>query len=106
MLMKKIPAMIAGIALLILGLSSPAWALDGAALYQKTCVACHGADPNAPTMPIAPKIAGQNEEYLVNQMKDIKSGARQGGMVAMMMPIMIPVTEEQIVAIAKWVATQ
>ena len=106
MLKKKTPAMIAGITLLVLGMGSPAWAVDGAALFQKSCLACHGADAKTPIMPIYPKLAGQNEEYLINQLRDIKSGARKGGMSVLMMGIMVPITDEQIVAIAKWIAAQ
>lgn len=49
------------------------------------CAACHGADGNS-AAPSFPKIAGQNERYLVKQLKDYQSGARQNavmsGMVA------------------------
>ncbi|MEE8321229.1 MAG: c-type cytochrome, partial [Gammaproteobacteria bacterium] len=48
-------------------------AADGAELYKtKTCNACHGVDANTPLLPVYPKLAGQNSEYLVNQMRDIK----------------------------------
>ncbi|WP_295802385.1 c-type cytochrome [uncultured Microbulbifer sp.] len=40
------------------------------------CAACHGADGNSPA-PTFPKIAGLGEKYLLKQMHDIKSGARQ-----------------------------
>lgn len=39
------------------------------------CGACHGADGNS-LVPAFPKLAGQNVNYLVKQMKDIMSGAR------------------------------
>lgn len=39
------------------------------------CAACHGADGNS-VVANFPKLAGQNEKYLMKQMKDIKSGAR------------------------------
>ena len=38
-----------------------------------TCVACHGQDGNSAS-PAFPKLAGQNEKYLVKQMKDIQCG--------------------------------
>lgn len=81
-------------------------AADGAALYKtKTCVACHGADGLKPILPTYPKVAGQNEQYLVNQMKDIKSGARNNGQTAAMKGVMHLVTDEEIAAIAKWLAS-
>ena len=81
-------------------------ALDGAALYQtKTCFACHGKDANTPIMPMYPKLAGQNAPYAVQQMKDIKSGARANGLSAAMKGVMHMVSDEEIQAIADWLAT-
>ena len=83
-----------------------ALALDGAALYQtKTCFACHGKDANTPIMPTYPRLAGQNAAYAVQQMKDIKSGARSNGMSAAMKGVMHLVSDEEIQAIADWLAT-
>lgn len=78
----------------------------GAALYlAKGCVACHGADARTPLAPNYPNILGQSKEYLVNQMKDIKSGARNNGTSAAMQAIMTGVTEEEINVIADWLST-
>ena len=46
-----------------------------------TCVACHGADGNA-QVAIYPKIAGQHEGYLLKQLQEFKSGARNNGIMA------------------------
>ena len=91
----------------LMTVSSPvAFALDGAELYKtKTCVACHGKDGKTPIMPNYPKIAGQNPEYALQQMKDIKSGARANGMSAGMKGIMHLVTDEEMDALAKYIAT-
>jgi len=40
------------------------------------CAACHGADGNSES-PANPKLAGQGEKYLLKQLQDIKSGARE-----------------------------
>jgi cytochrome c553 len=40
------------------------------------CAACHGVDGHA-TAPDAPNLAGQNEDYLVQQLQDFRSGARK-----------------------------
>ncbi|MGB0732147.1 MAG: c-type cytochrome [Pontibacterium sp.] len=64
--------------LLALGISGYANAAgDAAAGQAKTavCAACHNADGNS-VAPNFPKLAGQNEKYLLKQLKDIKSGAR------------------------------
>lgn len=81
-------------------------AASGADLYKsKTCFTCHGADANSPIMPVYPKLAGQNAVYLTNQMKDIKSGAREHGQTIVMKGIMANVSDEEIQAIAEWLST-
>ena len=80
-------------------------AADGAALYKsKTCVACHGKDGKTPIMPTYPKIAGQNAAYALQQMKDIKSGARSNAQSAAMKGVMHLVTDEEMKALADYVA--
>jgi len=91
---------------LTLGMVSGAYAADGAELFKvKTCWACHGKDANTPIMPTYPKLAGQNADYAFNQMKDIKSGARNNGQTAAMKGVMGLVSEEEMRAIADWLGT-
>ena len=81
-------------------------ALDGAKLFKtKTCFTCHGPDGKTPILPNYPNIAGQNEEYVLQQMKDIKSGARNNGQTAAMKGIMHLVNDAEIEALAKYVST-
>ena len=56
---------------------------DAAAGKAKSavCAACHNADGNS-TLTDYPKIAGQGAPYLVKQMKDYKSGAREDAIMA------------------------
>ena len=76
---------------------------DGAKLYgEKTCNACHGPKGDKPLMPNYPKVAGQNAAYMEQQMKDIKSGARNNGQTAAMKGVMHLVNDEEIKAIAVW----
>ena len=90
----------------VLACSSSAFALDGAELYKtKTCLTCHGKDGKSPILPSYPKIAGQNEAYALQQMKDIKSGARANGMSAGMKGIMHLVNDEEMAALAKYIST-
>ncbi|MCK0536775.1 c-type cytochrome [Alcanivorax quisquiliarum] len=51
---------------------------DAAAGEAKSavCAACHAADGNSP-VGMYPKLAGQGEKYLLKQLMDYKSGARQ-----------------------------
>ncbi len=88
--------------------SSPAVAagLDGEALFKdKTCTTCHGKDGNTPIMPHYPSIGGQSPEYTLQQMTDIKSGARSNGESVAMKTIMQLVTDDEIKAIAAYVST-
>ncbi len=104
-MMMKTVAMVAGAAVLSLGLIGNA-AADGAALYKsKTCFACHGADANSPIMPIYPKLGGQGADYAYNQMMDIKSGKRSNGQSAAMKAVMGMVTDSEAKEIAQWLAT-
>lgn len=41
-----------------------------------TCMSCHG--PGGKSQGAIPSIAGLDKDYFVKQMKDFKSGARQG----------------------------
>jgi cytochrome c len=89
----------------LMALSPAAFALDGAELYKsKTCLTCHGKDGKTTIMPAYPKIAGQNEAYALQQMKDIKSGKRANGMSAAMKGIMHLVSDEEMEALAKYLA--
>jgi len=87
---------------------SPAAALsaDGETLYKtKTCSTCHGKDGKTPIMPMYPKIAGQNAAYTLQQMKDIKSGARNNGQTAAMKGVMGLVSEDEMKSLSEYIAT-
>jgi len=102
----KAVAMIAGASLMALGVTGTAVAADGEALYKaKACFSCHGPDANTPIMPLYPKLAGQNAQYALNQMLDIKSGKRANGQSAVMKGIVAGVSDDELKAIAEWLAT-
>lgn len=77
---------------------------DGQKLYQeKGCATCHGQAGISPA-PIWPNIAGQHKQYLIAQMKDIKSGKRNNGMSVTMQPMVANVSDEEIEKIAGWLS--
>jgi cytochrome c len=82
-------------------------AADGAELYKtKICNTCHGEDGSQPVMALYPKIAGQNAEYSLQQMKDIRDGKRTNGLSAAMQAVVSTVTDEEFQAIAGWLSTK
>ena len=87
------------------GLRAEEPTLDGATLYAtKTCIACHGPDAKTPLLPEYPKLAGQNAAYTLQQMKDIKSGARANGNTAAMKGVMHLVSDKELEVLADWLA--
>jgi len=77
----------------------------GAALYTaKGCNACHGAEGKAPIMSVYPKVSSLSEAYIVNQLKDIKSGARANGQSAVMKGVMAAVSDDDMAKIAKYLS--
>lgn len=81
-------------------------AMDAAELYiERTCIACHGVEGRVPAMDEYPKLAGQGEEYLLNQMKDIKSGMRVNAHSVAMKNVMHLTSEKELTVIAKWLAS-
>lgn len=80
-------------------------AADGATIYkQKGCVSCHGADGKTPIAPQYPKIAGQNEMYVENQLKQIKDGTRKNGLSFSMKPFLLALTDEDMKALASYLS--
>ena len=67
---------------------SVASAASAKRLYM-TCSACHGKDGKTPLMPAYPKIAGQNKGYVLQQMKDIMTGARANGQSVAMKGVLV-----------------
>jgi cytochrome c553 len=68
----------------------------------RRCASCH-TDTFAGTKAVA-RIAGQREEYLVKALHDYKSGARSGGAGAAMADVAYPLSDEEIAALAHYLA--
>lgn len=72
------------------------------AAVGRRCASCH-TDTFAGTKAVA-RIAAQREEYLVKALVDFKSGKRSGGGVAAMADVAYPLSEEEIEALAHYLA--
>lgn len=57
-----------GAGLMVATVASAADAALGQKTFETTCVACHGAK-GVSVVPIYPNLAGQKEQYLVEQLK-------------------------------------
>lgn len=70
------------------------------------CTACHGADGNSPAANF-PSIAGQNEKYLIKQLKDMKEKPENGGRtVVEMSAIVAGLSDQDIEDLAAFYAEQ
>ncbi len=68
----------------------------------RRCASCH-LDNYAGTKGVA-RIAGQREDYLLKALRDYKAGARSGGAQGAMAEVAFPLNEEEIVALAHYLA--
>ncbi|MEO6782622.1 MAG: c-type cytochrome [Bradyrhizobium sp.] len=72
------------------------------AAVGRRCASCH-TDSYAGTKAVA-RLAGQREEYLVKALHDYKSGVRSGGAGAAMSDVAYPLSDEEITALAHYLA--
>ena len=77
---------------------------DAAAGQVKSalCATCHGAEGNS-EISINPKLAGQNFNYIVKQLRDYKSGNRVN---ATMSAMVAALTDQDILDISAWYSSQ
>ena len=68
----------------------------------RRCASCH-TDNFAGTKAVA-RLTGQREEYLLKALRDYKSGQRSGGGQAVMADVAYPLSEEEIEALAHYLA--
>lgn len=82
----------------------------GESLYMNPgrggCTQCHGKEGNFPVMPLYPKIGGQSEIYLYNQMIDYRENRRKNGLYIPMEVAMKPFSDEEIKAMAVYLNKQ
>jgi cytochrome c553 len=84
------------------GVTSPALAEDARTIAATVCVACHGADGNS-VIPMFPKIAGLQEEYIGKQLRDFISGRRKSDVMA---PVVAQLKPEEIAPLAAYFSNQ
>ena len=72
------------------------------AAVGRRCASCH-TDSFAGTKAVA-RLAGQREEYLVKALHDYKTGVRTGGAGAAMTDVAYPLSDEEIQALAHYLA--
>jgi cytochrome c553 len=72
------------------------------AAVGRRCASCH-TDSFAGTKAVA-RIAGQREDYLLKALRDYKAGVRSGGGMAAMADVAYPLSEEEITALAHYLA--
>jgi cytochrome c553 len=72
------------------------------AAVGRRCANCH-TDSFAGTNAVA-RIADQREEYLLKALRDYKSSVRSGGGMAAMADVAYPLSEEEITALAHYLA--
>jgi len=83
--------------------SDPTLSRKGAeAAAGRRCASCH-TDSFAGTKAVA-RVAGQREEYLLKALRDYKSGVRAGGGMAAMADVAYPLSQEEITALAHYLA--
>jgi len=86
----------------IAGIAQAAGDLEAGKTKAAVCGSCHGADGNS-AVPSFPKLAGQGERYIVKQLQDMKSGARN---VAMMTAMVANLSEQDMNDIAAYFSSQ
>jgi cytochrome c553 len=79
--------------------------VDGKTIPGKTvaCATCHG--PGLQGLAEVPGIAGRSPSYLARQLYDIQQGTRHGALAPLMQPVVANLANDDIVAIAAYVAT-
>jgi cytochrome c553 len=67
------------------------------------CALCHGADFRG--IGSIPSIAGRSPSYVMRQLWDIQSGARHGVGAQAMKPVVAPLSSQDMLALAAYLAT-
>jgi cytochrome c553 len=68
------------------------------------CAVCHG--PQMKGLGNVPSLAGRSPIYLVRQLYDFKHGARTGKEVALMIPVVVSLTQEDMLNLAAYISSR
>jgi cytochrome c553 len=68
------------------------------------CTICHGADLKG--LGNVPGLAGRSAIYVFRQLYDIQHGTRKGNAVALMQPVVAKLTQDDMLALAAYVASR
>ena len=94
--------------LAVVAATQQAWAEGGSAAQKKQmCEGCHGIPDYRTAFPDVynvPKLGGQGAAYVAKALHDYKSGQRSGGGQAVMADVAYPLSEEEIEALAHYLA--
>ncbi len=69
------------------------------------CVACHGIKGKGMAAAGFPSIASQNAEYIKIQLEKFRSGVRANDNNGMMRNVVLPLTDDEIVALSQFIAS-
>jgi len=75
---------------------------EGEKIYQKVCRNCHG--PKARGVGSFPKLVGFSAEYLADRLKQYRAGETVGPNSALMKPVSVKLSDEEIQDLAGYVA--
>lgn len=102
--MPKLPAL--ALSALIAAVAAPGARADEMAraveIVQGKCFICHGVDGESAS-PIFPRLAGQNEAYVVRQLRDYKSGKRVS---SAMQPMVADLDDADFTALGRYFASR
>lgn len=73
---------------------------DGAALYKRACIGCHGADGSSTSMGISQAVKGQSSGALYQKLTGYQAGTFGGGRANVMQNVIKSYSAEQLKALA------
>jgi cytochrome c553 len=92
--------------LMMLGLTAMLAAADGAAIFKSQCASCHGAAGEKKALNKSQVIKEFSQEQIVTALKGYKDGSYGGAMKALMKSKVAKLSDEEIDAVAKAIATK